>query len=131
MQVVTEWAQKAPFLKQVDLTGLAAAAVEKARAESLPGIPGRKAYEAALAAKQEPHVLRLVEPVGCNLQIAEVVTLAVDGKPVGVLHIEDKWTGHPKLEAEARFGTQDDADPRVQALVAAGHILFGGAITFI
>lgn len=132
MSVVTSWAQKAPFLKQVTLTGQASAAIERVRAEKLAGIPGRKAYEQAVADKQEPHVLRLPEVVGCNIQIADVITLAGDaGQPFAIFHIEDKWTGHPKLEAEARWGTQDAIDPRVKALIDAGTIFFGGTVTFL
>lgn len=132
MSVVTSWAQKAPFLKQVQLIGAAAAAIERVRVEKLAGIPGRKAYEQSVAAKQEPHVLRLPEVVGCNIQISDVITLAGDaGKPFAIFHIEDKWTAQPKLEAEARFGTQDESDPRVKALLEAGTIFFGGSVTFL
>lgn len=132
MSVVTSWAQKAPYLKQVKMSSQAAAAVERVRAENLAGIPGRKAYDLAVAAKKEPHVLRLPEPIGCNIQISDVVTLAdTAGKPVAVLHIEDKWTVQPKLEAEVRFGTQDETDPRVKALIDAGTIFFGGSVTFL
>lgn len=132
MSVVTSWAQKAPFLKQVTLTAETSATLERVRAEKLPGIPGRKAYEQAVGAKQEPHVLRLPEPVGCNVQISDVVTLTDSaGRPVAVLHVDDKWTVQPKLEAEARFGTQDETDPRVKALIEAGTIYFGGTVTFL
>lgn len=132
MSVVSSWAQKAPFFKQVKVSGQASAAIERVRAEGLAGIPGRKAYELALAGKKEPHVLRLPEVVGCNVQISDVVTLTdAAGKPIAVLHVDDKWTAQPTLEAAARFGTHDESDPRVKELIEAGTIFFGGSVTFL
>ncbi|MGH2662195.1 MAG: sulfate adenylyltransferase [Actinomycetota bacterium] len=59
---------------------------------------------------------------------SDAVALQIDGRPVAVLEIEDRYRRDRAIEAEAVFLTTDGAHPGVATLDRAGDWLLGGPI---
>jgi ATP sulfurylase/adenylyl-sulfate kinase len=60
------------------------------------------------------------------------VALFHDGRPIGVLQVEEAFAAPPDVEAECVYGTRDPAHPGVAALHQAGaHVLAGPVTAFL
>ncbi len=124
--------RKAKFFKHVPVGNETRVLLEVIREKGLEGFQVRKDYEAAVDKKETPLILRLQNEVGCNVQIADTITLVNDeGTPLAVMQVDDKWTGLREIEAEKRFGTADLSNANVKALFDAGDIFFGGRLLFL
>jgi len=58
----------------------------------------------------------------------DVALLGPDGAFVGILHLQEKYSGDKKWEAREVFRTEEDRHPGVAALYAQGDTLLGGSI---
>jgi sulfate adenylyltransferase/3'-phosphoadenosine 5'-phosphosulfate synthase len=54
---------------------------------------------------------------------------ARDGRVVGLIDVEERWTPDKEMEARLVFGTTDAAHPGVAALRAGGEVYLGGEVT--
>jgi sulfate adenylyltransferase len=62
----------------------------------------------------------------------DVALLDPDGdRPLGVLHVEDRFARDLEAEARAVYGTTDPAHPGVAALLAESDLLLGGRVTLL
>ncbi len=79
-----------------------------------------------------PIVLDADEATAGKLKIGDEVLLAAEGgRPVAVLHLEEKY-GHDKGEtAEKVFGTRDPAHPGVAKVLGLKDVLLAGPIDLI
>ena len=79
-----------------------------------------------------PIVLDADEAAAGKLKIGDEVLLAAeDGRPVAVLHLEEKY-GYDRGEtAEKVFGTRDPAHPGVAKVLGLKDVLLGGPIDLI
>ncbi len=59
------------------------------------------------------------------------VALRRDGAPVAILEVEDVYAYDKQREAEAVYGTTDEAHPGVKALYAQGDLLVAGDVTLL
>ena len=121
--------ERARFLKQLRLDETATACLERAQ----DGFLLRKDYEASLRASDketDPVVLPLRDEDACQYQIGdEVALLNASGEPLAIWVVEDKWLPNRKQEAELRFGSADESNPRVKALLEDERVYFGGKVT--
>ncbi len=78
-----------------------------------------------------PVVLRVSEERAGELGRLERVALVQDGRPVGILEVEEAFAAPAGVEASGVYGTEDTAHPGVAALHAAGtHVVAGPVIAF-
>ena len=79
-----------------------------------------------------PIVLDVDRKTADKLRTGEEVLLAAeDGRPVAILHLEEKY-GYDKGEtAEKIFGTRDPAHPGVAKVLGMKDVLLGGAIDLL
>ncbi|HXH07807.1 MAG TPA: sulfate adenylyltransferase [Vicinamibacterales bacterium] len=54
-----------------------------------------------------------------------------DGRPLGMLHVEERFVRDRAVEARAIYGTDDPAHPGVAALMAESDLLLGGRVTLL
>ena len=59
---------------------------------------------------------------------ADAVALTLDGTPAAVLEVEQAYRRDRETEAQAVFGTTDEAHPGVAALLQSGDWVLGGAV---
>ena len=106
----------------------------------LQGFLGEADFKSVLAASRlrsdaawtVPIVLDADEATAGKLKIGDEVLLAAEGgRPVAVLHLEEKY-GHDKGEtAEKVFGTRDPAHPGVAKVLGLKDVLLAGPIDLI
>ena len=66
-----------------------------------------------------------------ELNVNSDVALYQNDLPLGVLHLEEKYSYDKRLEAEKVYRTTDANHPGVAAVYAQGEILLGGKITLL
>jgi ATP sulfurylase/adenylyl-sulfate kinase len=76
-----------------------------------------------------PVVLRIERERAAELSLLDRVTLFSEGRPIGVLDVEEVFPAPPVPEAMGVYGTQDPAHPGVAALYQSGTHAVGGALT--
>lgn len=75
-----------------------------------------------------PITLSMAEDELKRIGRSDTVALTIDGRPVAVVEVEDRYRRNREIEAEAVFQTTDRAHPGVVALDRAGDWLLGGAV---
>ena len=61
----------------------------------------------------------------------DIALLDKSGKPLGVLHLEEKYGYDKEIEAETVYGTTDLAHPGVAALYERGDVLLAGKVSMV
>ncbi len=97
----------------------------------LDGFVGRDDYESVIARGRLaggapftiPIVLRTDQVPG-----ADRVGLFIGDKPIGILDVADAYEADHVREAQAVYGTEDDAHPGVRVLKDSGRWAIGGAV---
>lgn len=106
----------------------------------LEGFMGSEVYESVLEVKRLPHGLAWTIPVTLSLEKikadklkigAEVALLDGEKKPLGILHLEEKYPHDKEREAVLVYGTKDRAHPGVDKVYKMGDVLLGGKIEVI
>lgn len=97
----------------------------------LDSFMGRDDYEAVLEsgrlASGAPFTIPIVLRVA-NVPDASRVGLFIDERPVGLLDIADAYATAPSREAQAVYGTDDDAHPGVRVLNDSGRWALSGEV---
>ncbi|MGB8959354.1 MAG: sulfate adenylyltransferase [Candidatus Aminicenantales bacterium] len=79
-----------------------------------------------------PIVLDVDRKTADKLKTGEEVLLAAeDGRPVAILHLEEKYCHDKGETAEKIFGTRDPAHPGVAKVLGMKDVLLGGAIDLL
>lgn len=61
----------------------------------------------------------------------EIALLDENGKPLALLHLEEKFSYDKENEAEKVYGTKDQAHPGVAALYEQGEVALGGKVSVL
>ena len=105
----------------------------------IKGFLGQADYSAVISAMRLangiiwpiPITLAVSTEEANHLREGEDVALYQDDRPLGVLHLVEKYTYDKALEAELIYRTTNQAHPGVQALFNQGECLLGGPISLI
>lgn len=108
----------------------------------LTGFMGVADYDAVIARSQLANGLpwtipiilapRIAENPGLgDIHVGDSPVLVYNGKPVAVLHIEEKFPLDKTEFARAVYGTTEEAHPDVKKLQTAGDTIFAGKIDLI
>jgi len=105
----------------------------------IKGFLGQADYSAVISAMRLangiiwpiPITLAVSTEEANHLREGEDVALYQDDRPLGVLHLVEKYTYDKTLEAELIYRTTNQAHPGVQALFNQGECLLGGPISLI
>ena len=60
-----------------------------------------------------------------------VALVAEGGRPIGVLHLDERYAWDPREEAQLVYGTEDPAHPGVAYLLGRGPVALGGRVDLI
>jgi ATP sulfurylase len=60
---------------------------------------------------------------------APVALVGPAGKPIGLLHLRERFRGDPQREAQQVYGTTDAAHPGVARILRQGAVLLGGEVS--
>ena len=112
--------------EEADLYMLAAGALAPLR-----GFTGQADYDAILAAGRLASGSPFTIPVTLRAEAAPVadrIALWRDDRPLGVVEVAEVYETRPDEEAQAVFGTTDDAHPGVRVLRESGHLAIAGEV---
>ncbi len=108
----------------------------------LTGFMGEADYSAVLASSQLVNGLSWTIPIILaprnsenpglgDIHVGDSPVLIYNGKPVAILHVEEKFPIDKTEFAQAVYGTTEDAHPDVKKLAHAGDTIFAGKIDLI
>lgn len=106
----------------------------------LKGFMTRETYLGVAHGKRLPGGLPWTLPITLAVESEEtaylkegerVALLSPAGDPVGILHLEEKFSRDKREEARLVYGTEDEVHPGVSHLYAEGDILLGGDVTLL
>jgi sulfate adenylyltransferase len=106
----------------------------------LEGYVGRKDYESVLTTMRLSNGLPWSIPITLRVDPEEAARLkegneialtAESGKPLAILHLEEKYTYDKKLAAKSVYGTDSAEHPGVQTLYQRGEVLLAGKVTVL
>ncbi len=76
-----------------------------------------------------PITLPVTQEVADQLTVGSLIALdSLDGKMIGVLELEEKFTYDKELEAQQVYRTTDDKHPGVKVLYEQGEVYLAGAV---
>jgi 3'-phosphoadenosine 5'-phosphosulfate synthase len=112
--------------EEADLYMLATGALAPLR-----GFAGRADYDAILAGGRLASGAPFTIPVTLRADAAPVsdrIALWRDDRPLGIVEVAEVYETRPDEEAEAVFGTADDAHPGVRVLRESGRLAIAGDV---